>query len=169
MSPTPCRSPPPKRAVPTAALWHWLRREWRSLNPDQPGKVVALFQQIPALARAYVLCTLLTAIFDQTLDRTTAQTRLQCWVEQVKASGLHGFDTFLNIWEHWQDKILNSILFDGRQTGGFVEGLKRCCFGLDAPTELFRWLWLDIEGPPSGHEPLPLYLVVTTGNLREPS
>ena len=43
---------PPKRAVPTAALWPWLRREWRSLNPDQPGKVVALFQQIPALARA---------------------------------------------------------------------------------------------------------------------
>jgi len=151
MSPTPCRSPP-KRAVPTAALWPWLRREWRSLNPDQPGKVVALFQQIPALARAYVLCTLLTAIFDQTLDRTTAQTRLQCWVEQVKASGLHGFDTFLNTWEHWQDKILN--YFDGRQTSGFVEGLnnklkllKRRCFGLDDPAELFRRLWLDIEGP----------------------
>ena len=99
-----------------------------------------------------MLYTLLTAIFDQILVRASAQTRLQCWTEQVKASGLHGFDPFLNTWHRWQDKILNS--FDGRQTSGFVEGLnnklkllKRRCFGLDDPTELFRRLWLDIEGP----------------------
>jgi len=48
-----------------------------------------------------LLYTLLTAIFDQILDRATAQTRLQCWTEQVKASGLHGFDTFLNTWHRW--------------------------------------------------------------------
>ena len=42
----------------------------------------------------------------------------------------------------------------GRHTRGFVEGLnnklkllKRRCFGLDDPIELFRRLWLDIEGP----------------------
>ena len=98
-----------------------------------------------------MLCTLLTAIFDQTLDRATAQTQLQCWVEQVKASGLHGFDTFLNTWHRWQDKILNS--FDGRQTSGFVEGLnnklkrlKRRCFGLDDPTELFLGCGWIVEG-----------------------
>ncbi len=28
-----------------------------------------------------------------------------------------------------------------------TELLKRRCFGLDDPTELFRRLWLDIEGP----------------------
>ncbi len=85
-------------------------------------------------------------------DRATAQRRLHLWIEQVKASGLHCFDTFLNTWEHWQGKILNS--FDGRQTRGFVEGLnntlnllKYRCFGLDNPTELFCRLWLDIEGP----------------------
>ena len=142
----------PERAVPTTALRPLLRREWRSLNPDQQGKVVELFQQTPALARAYVLRTLLTAIFESTPDRATAQSRLRLWVKQVKASGLHGFDTFLKTWHRWQDKILNS--FDGRQTSGFVEGLnnklkllKRRCFGLDDPTELFRRLWLDIEGP----------------------
>ena len=104
-----------------------------------------MFQQTPALARAYVLRTLLTAIFDPTPDRATAQTRLQYWTEHVKASGLHGFDAFLNTLHRWQDKILN--YFDGRQTSGFIEGLnnklkllKRRCFGLDDPTELFRRL-----------------------------
>ncbi len=142
----------PERAVPTAALRPLLRREWRSLNPDQQGKIIELFEQTPILARAYVLRTLLTAIFESAPDRATAQSRLRLWVKQVKASGLHGFANFLKTWHRWQDKILNS--FDGRQTSGFVEGLnnklkllKRRCFGLDDPTELFRRLWLDIEGP----------------------
>ncbi len=143
---------PPERAIPTAALRPLLRREWRSLNPDQQGKIIELFEQTPILARASVLRTLLTAIFESAPDRATAQSRLRLWVKQVKASGLHSFDTFLNTWHRWQDKILN--YFDGRQTSGFVEGfnnklklLKRRCFGLDDPTELFRRLWLDIEGP----------------------
>ena len=143
---------PPERAIPTAALRPLLRREWRSLNPDQQGKVIELFEQTPTLASAYVLRTLLTAIFEQTPDRTTAQSRLQLWVTQVKASGLHCFDKFLDTLDHWQDGILN--YFEGGHNSGFVEGLnnklkllKRRCFGLDDPIELFRRLWLDIEGP----------------------
>ena len=142
----------PERVIPTAALRSLLRREWRSLNPDQQGKVVELFEQTPTLARASVLRTLLTAIFDHTPDRTTAQSRLQLWVTQVKASGLHCFDKFLDTLAHWQEGILND--FEGGHNSGFVEGLnnklkllKRRCFGLDDPTELFRRLWLDIEGP----------------------
>ncbi len=90
--------------------------------------------------------------FDRTPDRATAQRRLQLWIQQVKASSLSCFDPFITTLHHWQDEILNS--FDGWQTSGFVEGLnnklkllKRRCFGLDDPTELFRRLWLDIEGP----------------------
>ena len=98
---------PPERAVPTAALRPLLRREWRSLNPDQQGKIIELFEQTPALASAYMLRTLLTAIFDQTSDRATAQSRLQLWVTQVKASGLHCFDKFLDTLDHWQNGILN--------------------------------------------------------------
>ncbi|MEI2774064.1 MAG: ISL3 family transposase [Candidatus Competibacter sp.] len=143
---------PPERAVPTAELRPLLRREWPSLNRDQQGRVVELFELTPTLASAYVLRTLLTAIFDHSPDRTTAQTRLQLWTEQVEASGLSCFDKFINTLHNWQDEILN--YFDGRQTSGFVEGLnnklkllKRRCFGLDDPVELFRRLWLDIEGP----------------------
>ena len=143
---------PPERAVPTAALRPLLRREWRSLNLDQQGQIVELFEQTPTLASAYVLRTLLTAIFDSTPDRATAQRRLQLWGEQVKASGLSCFEQFLNTLHHWQDGILH--YFEGGHSSGFVEGLnnklkllKRRCFGLDDPAELFRRLWLDIEGP----------------------
>lgn len=114
--------------------------------------MIELFEQMPTLARASVLSTLLTAIFDRIPDRATAQRPLRLWVQQVKASGLSCFDRFITTLDHWQDKILNS--FAGRQTSGFVEGLnnklkllKRRCFGLDDPVELFRRLWLDIEGP----------------------
>ncbi len=63
--------------------------------PQFPGRF-RLFEQTPTLASAYVLRTLLTAIFDHTSDRATAQRRLQLWVKQVKASGLRCFDNFLN-------------------------------------------------------------------------
>ena len=43
-----------------------------------------LFEQTPTLASAYVPRTLLTAIFDHSPDRATAQTRLQLWTERVK-------------------------------------------------------------------------------------
>lgn len=142
----------PEQAVPTAELRPLLRREWRSLHPDQQGQVVELFAQASALASAYVLRTLLTAIFDHSPDRVTAQARLPLWTEQVKASGLRCFDKFLNTLQNWQEGILN--YFEGGHTSGFVEGLnnklkllKRRCFGLDDPVELFRRLWLDIEGP----------------------
>jgi transposase len=139
------------QALPTAELRPLVRREWPSLNEAQQGQLAELFEQAPTLASAYTLRTVLTAIFECTPDRATAQTRLQRWGEQVKVAGLTCFDTFLNTFEHWQDGILN--YFDGRHNSGFVEGLnnklkliKRRCYGLDDPIELFRRLWLDIEG-----------------------
>jgi transposase len=142
---------PANQALPTAALRPLVRREWPSLTPAQQGQLVELFEQTPTLASACVLRTTLTAIFEGTPDRATAQARIEAWSAQVKASGLSCFDKFLNTLHNWQDGILN--YFDGRYNSGFVEGLntklkllKRRCFGLDDPVELFRRLWLDIEG-----------------------
>ena len=143
---------PADQALPTAELRRLLRREWSSLTPAQPGQLIELFALTPTLVSAYLLRTTLTAIFECTPDRATAQTRLRLWGEQVKAAGITCFDKFLTTLHHWQDGILP--YFEGRYTSGFVEGLnnklkllKRRCFGLDDPVELFRRLWLDIEGP----------------------
>ena len=62
-----------------------------------------LFELTPTLASAYVLRTLLTAIFEHSPDRATAQTRFQRWTEQVEASGLNCFDQFLNTLHHWRE------------------------------------------------------------------
>ena len=143
---------PADQTLPTAELRRLLRQEWSSLTPTQQGQLLDLFEQTPTLVGAYLLRTTLTAIFECTPDRATAQTRLRRWGEQVKAAGLTCFDKFLTTWHHWQDGILN--YFEGRHSSGFVEGLnnklkllKRRCFGLDDSVELFRRLWLAIEGP----------------------
>lgn len=142
---------PADQALPTAELRSLLRREWSSLNPSQQDQLVNLFQQSPTLANAYLLRMLLTAIFECSPDRVTAQTRLQRWGELVKTAGITCFDKFLTTLQHWQDGILN--YFNSRHNSGFVEGLnnklkllKRRCFGLDDPIKLFQRLWLDIEG-----------------------
>ncbi|HYQ91699.1 MAG TPA: ISL3 family transposase [Candidatus Competibacteraceae bacterium] len=142
---------PADQALPTAELRSLLRREWSSLNRAQQDQWVNLFQQSPALASAYLLRTTLTAIFECTPDRITAQTRLQRWGALVKAAGITCCDKFLTTLQHWQDGILN--YFHSRHNSGFVEGLnnklkllKRRCFGLDNPIKLFQRLWLDIEG-----------------------
>ena len=143
---------PADQALPTAERRSFLRREWSSLKQSQQDQVVNLFPQSPTLANAYLLRMLLTASFECSPDRGTAQTRLQPWGELVKAAGITCLDKLLTTLQHWQDGILN--YFEGRHSSGFVEGLnnklkllKRRCFGLDAPVELFRRLWLAIEGP----------------------
>jgi transposase len=142
---------PADQALPIAELRRVLHLEWPSLNLAQQGQLAELFAQAPTLASAYTLRTVVTAIFEGTPDRATAQTRIQLWTDQVKAAGIPCFDGFINTLHHWQDGILN--YFEGRHNSGFVEGLnnklqllKRRCFGLDDPVTVFQRLWLDIEG-----------------------
>jgi len=148
----PNASRPASQTLPTAdwrPLWH---QAWLSLTPAQQGHRVERFEPPPTLARTDLRRNTLTALFDCTPDRATAQTRLPRWTAPVQASGLHCFAKFLNTLDNWQEGILNS--FEGRHTSGCVDGLnhklkllKRRCFGLDDPVELFRRLWLDSEGP----------------------
>src|SRR5512143_1673983 len=109
---------PADQALPTAELRSLLRREWASLSQSQQDQLVNLFQQSPTLANAYLLRMTLTAIFECSPDRVTAQTRLHRWGELVKAAGITCFDKFLTTWQHWQDGILN--YFNGRHAGIIV-------------------------------------------------
>src|SRR5512143_109507 len=84
---------PADQALPTAERRGLLRREWSSLNRAQQDPLVNLFQQSPPLASAYLLRMTLTAIFECSPDRVTAQTRLHRWRERVKAAGITCFDT----------------------------------------------------------------------------
>lgn len=142
---------PEEEAAPCKeAMWP-LRRPWPSLRPEQQLQVAQVLNLSPALNDAYRLREALTAIFETTSDRETAATRLDAWAAEVKRLGASCFDTFVSTLKTWREPILN--YFDGRHSSGFVEGmnnklklLKRRCFGLDDPVELFRRFKLDVEG-----------------------
>ncbi|HUN01731.1 MAG TPA: transposase [Niabella sp.] len=93
----------------------------------------------------------MTTIFDSPLTNIQAQTKIQRWVKRVRASGLHCFDPFLQLWGAWCDEITN--YFVERQNSGFVEGfnnkvkiLKRRCYGIFNLTHLFQRIYLDLVG-----------------------
>jgi len=142
---------PEEEAAPCKnAMWP-LRRPWPSLRPDQQLQVAQVLDLSPTLSDAYCLREVLSAIFETAPDRATAAARLDGWAGEVKRLGASCFDTFLSTLETWREPILN--YFDGRHSSGFVEGmnnklklLKRRCFGLDDPVELFRRFKLDLEG-----------------------
>jgi len=142
---------PEEEAAPCKdAMWP-LRRPWPSLRPDQQLQVAQVLNLSPTLKDAYGLREVLSAIFEATTDRATAAERLDAWADEVKRLGASCFDTFLSTLKTWREPILN--YFDGRHSSGFVEGLnnklkllKRRCFGLEDPVELFRRFKLDLEG-----------------------
>jgi transposase len=143
---------PADQALPTAERRPLGRREWPSLPLAAHGQRVELVAQTPPVASAYSRRTALPAIFACTPDRATAHARIAACSAPVKASGLSCFDKFLNTWHNWKNGMLNYV--EGGHSSGFVEGLnnkltllKRRCCGLHDPVEVFRRLWLDIEGP----------------------
>jgi transposase len=100
---------------------------------------------------AYALCNAFTEIFDTHMTKRRAKYALKRWVEHVKDSTVHCFDTFLTTLEKWRDEIANYFL--DRQTSGFVEGLnnkikviKRRCYGILNVTHLFQRIHLDLSG-----------------------
>lgn len=98
-------------------------REGSSLNPSQQDPLVNLFQHSPTLANAYLLRMALTAIFEGSPDRVTAQTRLHRCGELVKAAGITCFDKFLTTLQHWQEGILS--YFNSRHITGHEDRVCR--------------------------------------------
>jgi transposase len=131
-------------------MWS-VRKNNADLNEDQRQQLRRLFAYSPDLKKAYTLREELSAIFQMSLTRDEALTRVQCWQSKVKRSGLRCFSSFLKTLDKWGNEIAN--YFVERLSSGFVEGLnnriktiKRRCYGLSNIGHLFQRIYLDLEG-----------------------
>ena len=131
-------------------LWVF-RRDWDRLSETQQAQLLPLFEQAPQLKDAYLLRNVLTMIFDGAVDKAHAQHYLKRWRQAVVDSKLGCFDRFLVTLDNWFEEITN--YFQDRHSSGFVEGLnnklkviKRRCYGLLDPVQLFQRIRLDLEG-----------------------
>ena len=131
-------------------LWAFRKRS-TDLSAEEQQVLQRLFDYSPKLALAYQLREQLTAIFDRPLSKSAAKTEIRAWSRQVQQSGLRCFDDFLKTLKHWWEEITN--FFVDRANSGFVEGfnnklkvLKRRCYGIFNVSNLFRRIYLDLEG-----------------------
>ena len=146
-----------KQTLPTdeykllkGSLWAFRKRR-ADLKPAEEQVIQLLFSYSPQLALAYQLREELTAIFDQHLSKAAAKMKIRGWISQVKKSGLQCFDDFLSTIKKWWEEILN--FFVDRANSGFVEGLnnklkvlKRRSYGIFNLSNIFRRIYLDLEG-----------------------
>lgn len=141
--------PAARRAVPDAELRPLLHQEWRSLI-DQQEPVVELFEQASPGQRLRAAHAADGHLRPQPRIGRPPRPDSSSGPSLVKASGPSCFDKFLNTLHHWQDGILNyfgrAYQRLRRRAQQQTQAAQRRCFGLDDPVELFRRLWLDIEG-----------------------
>ncbi len=132
------------------SLWV-VRKRPQDLNAEQKRAQQLLFEYSPDLKTAYELQEQLTGIFDESISKSIAETKIRDWMERVSASGVKCFDAFIKTLTRLWDQITN--YFVARHTSAFVEGLnnkikvlKRRCYGLRNLIHLFQRIFLDLEG-----------------------
>lgn len=145
------KSLPPKEFEGLKGVMWALRRNQEDLTDEEMRLLELLFECSPALHEAYRLREQLTGIFESPHTKASAERALCQWIEEVKKSGLTCFDKFLGTLENWMDEIANYFL--DRLSSGWVEGfnnkikvIKRRSYGLSVPANLFRRIWLDLNG-----------------------
>jgi transposase len=128
-----------------------LRKRPDNLELKDQETLEKLFQHSPLLKQAYQLKNELTNLFDSNIDRRRGKQRITGWMNRVKNSSVHCFDTFLKTLEAYKNEVAN--YFIDRLTSGFVEGnnnkikvIKRRCYGLKNIGHLFQHLYLDLCG-----------------------
>jgi len=132
------------------AMWA-LRKSEEKLTDEDNDVLVCLFAHSPDLKMAYELCVALTSIFDTRMSKRQGKHQLRKWMEKVRGSQLHCFDSFLITLESHLDDVAN--YFIDRHTSGFVEGfnnklkvIKRRCYGILNVTRFFQRIQLDLYG-----------------------
>lgn len=131
-------------------LWA-LRRKSEDLTPEEQQVLELLFECAPALRKAYALREKLTGIFDTKQTQEAARASLLKWIAEIEQSGLDCFDKFIKTLKERMEIITN--YFVNRSNSGWIEGLnnkikviKRRCYGLSSVINLFRRIWLDLNG-----------------------
>jgi transposase len=131
-------------------MWPFRKRA-ADLEVAEQELLTRLFAYSPTLQQAYAYRERLTDIFDAPLSKDAAIHQLTAWQQEVRASGLSCYDSFLQTLEKWKEEIANYFL--ARHNSGFVEGLnnkikvlKRRCYGIFNLSHLFQRLFLDLEG-----------------------
>ena len=131
-------------------LW-MLRKKCGNLEPEEKEILELLFDASPLLRKAYYLREKLTRIFDKEHSKESGRRAIGRWMAEVRESGLDCFDKFLATLEERMDIITN--YFISRSSSGWVEGLnnkikvlKRRAYGIKNLANLFRRIWLDLNG-----------------------
>jgi transposase len=131
-------------------LWA-LRKKTQDLEPEEHEVLELLFKCSRDLRKAYALREKLTQIFETKQSPEAAQAAIREWMAAVKRSGLDCFDKFIATLEGNMEIITNYFIH--RSNSGWVEGLnnkikvlKRRCYGIANPINLFRRIWLDLNG-----------------------
>lgn len=131
-------------------LW-MLRKRHENLEPEEMEILDLLFDASPLLRKAYHLREKLTRIFDKDHTKKSGRRAIRRWMAEVRESGLDCFDKFLATLEERMDIITN--YFISRSSSGWVEGLnnkikvlKRRAYGIKNLGNLFRRIWLDLNG-----------------------
>ncbi|MGH8656457.1 MAG: ISL3 family transposase [Gammaproteobacteria bacterium] len=128
-----------------------LRRKSEDLTAEEQQVLDLMFECSPTLRKAYALREKLTRIFDTKQTKEAAQARLLERVAEVERSGLACFDKFIRTLKERIEIITN--YFVNRSNSGWIEGLnnkikviKRRCYGLTSAINVFRRIWLDLNG-----------------------
>jgi transposase len=132
------------------AMWI-IRKNPKQLSDEEKETRQKLFDYSPELKFAYLFSRVLTAIFDDTLSPSQAQSQLMAWIDAVQENNIRCFDTFLNTVNRYMTPITN--YFIARKNSGFVEGfnnkvkvIKRRCYGIFNRIHLFQRITLDLAG-----------------------
>ena len=110
-----------------------------------------LFKCSPKLQLAYRYAHRLTTIFNARYSKQEATDEFRQWIDDVTASEVKCFKTFIVTLNKYMDVITN--YFNNRDNSGFVEGfnnrlkaLTRRCYGIKHVNRFFQRIKIDTEG-----------------------
>lgn len=86
---------------------------------SQEQRAMLLFERFPDLHKAYKLSMHLRSIFEEEITKSVANLKLARWYNEAEESGFKSFQTIMNTFTYFSDKITN--YFTNRSTNAYAE------------------------------------------------